>query len=81
MKKKRLFRLNLVTSVSHLICIIKCSGVPLPALHSNSDYISIKLIKTSWENALLMIFFNGVEKYEIEVTKMDQNYFLLQCST
>ena len=27
----------------------------------------------SWENALLTEFSNDVEKYEIEVTKMDQN--------
>jgi len=39
----------------------------------------------SWENALLMKLSNGVEKYEIEVTKMPQNYsFFLtvnHCST
>jgi len=34
-KKKRLFGLNLFTAVSHLFCIIKYSGVTLPALHSN----------------------------------------------
>ena len=28
----------------------------------------------SWENALLMKLSNDVEKYEIEVTKMGQNY-------
>ena len=28
----------------------------------------------SWENALLIKLSNGVEKYEIEVTKMGQNY-------
>jgi len=28
----------------------------------------------SWENALLMKVSNDVEKYEIEVTKMGQNY-------
>jgi len=30
----------------------------------------------SWENALLMKLSNDVEKYEIEVTKMGQNYSL-----
>jgi len=35
----------------------------------------------SWENALLMKLSNDVEKYEIEVTKMGQNYsfFLTVC--
>jgi len=33
-KKEGLFWLNLVTSVSYLLCIIKYSGDPLPALHS-----------------------------------------------
>jgi len=28
----------------------------------------------SWENALVMKLSNDVEKYEIEVTKMGQNY-------
>ena len=28
----------------------------------------------SWENALQMKLSNDVEKYEIEVTKMSQNY-------
>jgi len=28
----------------------------------------------SWENALLMKLSNDVEKYEIKVTKMGQNY-------
>jgi len=28
----------------------------------------------SWENALPMKLSNGVEKYEIEVTKMGQKY-------
>ena len=28
----------------------------------------------SWENALLMKLSNDVEKYEIEVTKMGQNF-------
>ena len=28
----------------------------------------------SWENALLMKLSNGVEKYEIVVTKMGQKY-------
>jgi len=32
-KEEGLFGLNLVTSGSHLFCIIKYSGVPLPALH------------------------------------------------
>jgi len=30
----------------------------------------------SWENALLMKLSNDAEKYEIEVTKMGQNYSL-----
>jgi len=37
--KERLFDSNLVTSVSCLFCVIKYSGVPLPALYSNSDWI------------------------------------------
>ena len=36
-KKKRLFWLNLVISVSYVFCIIKFSGVPLLALHSNNS--------------------------------------------
>jgi len=35
----------------------------------------------SWENALLMKLSNGVEKYEIEVTKMDQNYSFFSYSS
>ena len=35
----------------------------------------------SWEKALLMKLSNDVEKYEIEVTKMGENYsFFLQCT-
>jgi len=36
-KKERLFWLNLVITVSYIFCIIKFSGVPLPALHSNNS--------------------------------------------
>ena len=38
-KKKRWFWLSLVTSVIYLFRTIEYSGVPLPALHSNSNYI------------------------------------------
>jgi len=34
----------------------------------------------SWENALLMKLSNVVEKYEIEVTKIGQNYSFLPAS-
>jgi len=53
----------LVTSVSYLFCIIKYSGVPLPALRS-------KQWLESSGNALLMKF--SKQKNEIEVTKIGQ---------
>jgi len=75
MCQKYSFFLTVIHSVSYLFCIIKYSGDPLPALHSQN------ISKMLWENALLMKLSNDVEKYEIEVTKMGQNYsfFLTVC--
>jgi len=45
-KKEKLFWLKLVTSVSYLLCTIKHSGVPLPALHSNGHKLDFHNINT-----------------------------------
>ena len=80
-KKRRVVWFNLVTSVSYFFCIIKYSGVPLPALHSKVIRVSRSL-----ENIMGECFANEIVQwcgkgYEIEVTKMaflqcNNNYFI-----
>ena len=71
-KKERLFRLNLVTSVSS--CIVKHSGVPLPVLDSKQIKNLIWLSRTL-ANVVGEYFANEIVQscgkgYETEVNKM-----------
>ena len=71
-KKKGCFdSIWLPRAVSHLFCIIKYSGVPLPALHSKFSRTLVNIMGECLPNEIVQ--WCG-KRYEIEVTKLGQIY-------